>query len=130
MWLEPRVSATARAVLLNYLKWLEKEFSLSSCAAVKLGVALAGKMQKQVTFTNGSLVWKQAGACRGLDAAIFHPDPTKGQSASQALAVCGECVIQKKCLDFALSAREDVGVWGGTTERERRRIRRQRRQLS
>lgn len=130
MWLKSRVSATARAVLLNYLKWPEKEFSLSSCAAVKLGVALAGKMQKQVTFTNGSLAWKQAGACRGLDAAIFHPDPTKGQSASQALAVCGECVIQKKCLNFALSAREDVGVWGGMTERERRRIRRQRRQLS
>ena len=87
-------------------------------------------MQKPVAATEGFLAWKQAGACRGLDATIFHPDPTKGQTASQALAVCDGCVIQKKCLDFALSAREDVGVWGGTTERERRRIRRQRRQLS
>jgi len=36
-------------------------------------------MQKQVAATEGFLAWKQAGACRGLDATIFHPDPTKGQ---------------------------------------------------
>jgi WhiB family redox-sensing transcriptional regulator len=65
------------------------------------------------------------GACRGLDASIFYPDTE--EDAEIAKQVCAECGVRTTCLDFALSQREKVGVWGGATERERRRILRQRR---
>jgi WhiB family transcriptional regulator, redox-sensing transcriptional regulator len=65
------------------------------------------------------------GACRGLDASIFYPD--NDDEAEIAKQVCQECSVQRTCLDFALQRREKVGVWGGATERERRRMLRQRR---
>jgi WhiB family transcriptional regulator, redox-sensing transcriptional regulator len=65
------------------------------------------------------------GACRGADPDLFFPD--RGESLEPAKAVCAECVVRDECLEFALAAGERFGVWGGTSERERRRIRRQRR---
>jgi len=65
------------------------------------------------------------GACRGLESAIFYPD--NEDDAEAAKAVCGECGVQQLCLDYALSKREKAGVWGGATEKDRRRILRQRR---
>jgi WhiB family redox-sensing transcriptional regulator len=44
--------------------------------------------------------------------------------------VCNECSVQETCLEFALQGREKEGVWGGATEKERRRILRQRRRAS
>ena len=69
--------------------------------------------------------WRMAGACRGLDPAIFHPEDD--DDADTAKAICGDCVVQVACLEHALARREKVGVWGGATERERRRLLRQRR---
>jgi WhiB family redox-sensing transcriptional regulator len=65
------------------------------------------------------------GACRGLDASIFYPD--NDDDAEIATQVCEECGVRTACLEFALAEREKTGVWGGATERERRRILRQRR---
>lgn len=65
------------------------------------------------------------GACRGLDPTIFYPE--EDDDATDAKSVCAECRVQVTCLEFALSHREKQGVWGGATERERRRIIRQRR---
>ena len=69
--------------------------------------------------------WRQRGACRGLDPEIFYP-PTDDE-ADAAKAVCAECPVREPCLEFALTVREKHGVWGGRTERERRRLIRQRR---
>lgn len=69
--------------------------------------------------------WWDLGACRGLDAAIFYPDDD--DDAEPARRVCGECHVQAACLEYALASREKAGVWGGATERDRRRIIRQRR---
>ena len=69
--------------------------------------------------------WWDAGACRGLEAAIFYPDDE--ESAASAKAVCETCVVRSNCLEHALTHREKAGVWGGATERDRRRIVRQRR---
>lgn len=69
--------------------------------------------------------WRNLGACRGLDAAIFYPDDD--DDAEDAKAVCDVCSVRPACLEHALMNREKVGVWGGATERERRRIIRQRR---
>lgn len=71
------------------------------------------------------IVWRQLGACRGLDPGIFYPE--SDDDADQAKAVCAECGVRVACLEHALASREKVGVWGGATERERRKIVRQRR---
>jgi WhiB family redox-sensing transcriptional regulator len=71
------------------------------------------------------IVWRELGACRGLDPGIFYPETD--EEADQAKSVCGECDVRVACLEHALSCREKQGVWGGATERERRRIIRQRR---
>ena len=71
------------------------------------------------------IVWRQLGACRGLDPGVFYPETD--DEADQAKSVCADCGVRIACLEHALSSREKVGVWGGATERERRRIVRQRR---
>jgi WhiB family redox-sensing transcriptional regulator len=71
------------------------------------------------------LKWWDLGACRGLDSSIFYPDDD--DDAEAARGVCGQCHVQNTCLEYALNAREKAGVWGGATERDRRRIIRQRR---
>lgn len=74
------------------------------------------------------LEWRMLGACRGLDASIFYPDTE--EEAQIATLVCQECGVRKACLEFALAQREKAGVWGGATERERRRILRHRRRTA
>jgi WhiB family redox-sensing transcriptional regulator len=71
------------------------------------------------------LKWWDLGACRGLDASVFYPDDE--DDAEAAKSVCAMCSVQSTCLDYALSVREKAGVWGGATERDRRRMIRQRR---
>lgn len=74
------------------------------------------------------LEWRMLGACRGLDASIFYPD--NDDDAEVAAQVCQQCSVRVACLEYALSEREKAGVWGGATERERRRILRQRRRTA
>jgi WhiB family redox-sensing transcriptional regulator len=69
--------------------------------------------------------WRDRGACRGLDPEVFYP--ASDEEAEEAKFVCAECSVQVACLEHALTYREKEGVWGGATERERRRIIRQRR---
>jgi WhiB family redox-sensing transcriptional regulator len=69
--------------------------------------------------------WRQFAACRGVDPEVFHP--TEEEDPSRAQAICAECPVQEVCLEHALAVREKHGVWGGLTERERRRVLRQRR---
>lgn len=70
----------------------------------------------------------ERGACKGLDPQIFYPETE--EDADEAKAVCAQCGVQTACLEHALVAREKEGVWGGATERERRRIIRQRRRTA
>ena len=72
-----------------------------------------------------NLTWRQHAACRGLDPEIFYP--ATDEEAGAAKAVCGQCAVRETCLEHALGSRERDGVWGGATEKERRRIIRQRR---
>lgn len=81
--------------------------------------------------------WREHGRCRGVDPEIFFPAvPTGGDAAElerfaaaeeTAKAICVTCPVREACLEHALSVREKHGVWGGLTERERRRILRRRR---
>jgi WhiB family redox-sensing transcriptional regulator len=72
--------------------------------------------------------WRQHGACNGLDPAVFFPDSE--EAATEAIAICSECSVRLSCLEHALVVREKDGVWGGATDRERRRIIRQRRRTA
>lgn len=74
------------------------------------------------------LEWRMLGACRGLDAGVFYPDTE--EEAEIAKQVCEDCGVRRTCLEYALESREKVGVWGGATERERRRMLRQRRRTA
>jgi WhiB family redox-sensing transcriptional regulator len=69
--------------------------------------------------------WRLRGACRGVDPEIFYP--VSEEDAEEAKAICMACNVRETCLEFALVNRERDGVWGGATERERRRVLRQRR---
>jgi WhiB family redox-sensing transcriptional regulator len=75
--------------------------------------------------TTKTLVWRQRAACRGVDPDIFYP--VSDEEAEDAKAICGPCPVRHACLEWALTNRESDGVWGGATERERRRIIRRRR---
>ncbi|TDV47776.1 transcription factor WhiB [Actinophytocola oryzae] len=74
--------------------------------------------------------WRDRAACRDADPELFFPVSDMGPGARQiadAKAVCGRCPVRTQCLDYAVETGLDHGVFGGTTERERRElIRRQR----
>jgi WhiB family redox-sensing transcriptional regulator len=72
--------------------------------------------------------WRQHAACQGLDPEIFYP--VSDEDADVAKAVCAGCAVRQTCLEYALGSRERDGVWGGATEKERRRIIRQRRRTA
>ena len=74
------------------------------------------------------IVWRQLGACRGLEPSVFYPDDE--DEALEAKAVCADCGVRVACLEYSLQVREKAGVWGGATERERRRMIRQRRRTA
>ena len=76
-----------------------------------------------VPLTNQT--WRQHAACRGVEPDIFYP--ASDEEVEVAKAVCAVCPVRQPCLEYALSSRERDGVWGGATEKERRRILRQRR---
>jgi WhiB family redox-sensing transcriptional regulator len=73
--------------------------------------------------------WMRHGACRGLARAdadrLFFP--ARGDSTAEAKAVCAACQVRAECLQYALEHNEKFGIWGGLSERERRRLRRARR---
>lgn len=72
--------------------------------------------------------WRQHAACRGIEPDVFYP--VSDEESDPAKVICRQCGVQTTCLEYALSARERDGVWGGATERERRRIIRQRRRTA
>jgi len=70
------------------------------------------------------LDWQTFGACAGGDPELWFPE--RGESCKEAKAVCAGCVVRAECLEHALARPEKFGVWGGKSERERRRLRRDR----
>ena len=68
--------------------------------------------------------WQEFANCLGVDPDLFFPE--RGASTREAKEVCRGCVVRPDCLEFALANGEKFGIWGGMSERERRRIRRQR----
>ena len=68
--------------------------------------------------------WQEQANCLGVDPDLFFPE--RGASTREAKAVCRGCEVRGDCLEYALAHGEKFGIWGGLSERERRRVRRQR----
>jgi WhiB family transcriptional regulator, redox-sensing transcriptional regulator len=71
--------------------------------------------------------WRSLSACRDEDPEMFFPAPrslTMFVQLARAKAICGSCPVAEDCLRYALTTRQDHGVWGGTSEEERRAMRR------
>lgn len=68
--------------------------------------------------------WQLYANCLGVDPDLFFPE--RGASTKEAKAVCRACVVREECLEYALDNSEKFGIWGGLSERERRRLRRAR----
>jgi WhiB family redox-sensing transcriptional regulator len=70
--------------------------------------------------------WREEASCRDTDPDLFFPVGTTGPAVEQiatAKAVCYECPAQSACLEFALETNQESGIWGGTSEEERRKLR-------
>ena len=68
--------------------------------------------------------WQERANCLGVDPDLFFPE--RGASTREAKGVCKGCEVRNECLEYALAHGEKFGIWGGLSERERRRVRRQR----
>lgn len=71
---------------------------------------------------NGPLAWQAQALCAQTDPEAFFPE--KGGSTREAKAVCAQCEVRAECLEYALQNDERFGIWGGLSERERRRYKR------
>jgi WhiB family redox-sensing transcriptional regulator len=66
--------------------------------------------------------WQEQALCAETDPEAFFPE--KGGSTREAKKICTGCEVRAQCLEYALSNDERFGIWGGLSERERRRLRR------
>ena len=72
--------------------------------------------------------WRAGALCRSTDPDLFFPVGTTGPAIVQienAKAVCQQCEAQVECLEYAIATNQDSGIWGGTSEEERRKLRKQ-----
>lgn len=70
------------------------------------------------------MAWQDFAHCRGADPDLFFPE--RGASTRAAKTICRECSVQDECLEFAIVSSEKFGIWGALSERERRKIRKER----
>ena len=66
------------------------------------------------------LEWQERALCAQTDPEAFFPE--KGGSTREAKRVCMSCEVRVQCLDYALENDERFGIWGGLSERERRKV--------
>lgn len=66
------------------------------------------------------LAWQDRALCAQTDPEAFFPE--KGGSTREAKKVCNGCEVRAECLDYALANDERFGIWGGLSERERRKL--------
>lgn len=68
--------------------------------------------------------WQEQAICSQTDPDSFYPE--LGASSEPAKAICYRCDVRTECLEYALDNNEIHGIWGGTTERERRKLKSER----
>jgi WhiB family redox-sensing transcriptional regulator len=73
-------------------------------------------------FDNLEEQWQERALCAQTDPEAFFPE--KGGSTREAKRICQGCEVRDECLEYALAKDERFGIWGGLSERERRRLKR------
>ncbi len=84
-------------------------------------------LASSLALAHAQYAWRKFALCRDTDPDLFFPVGTTGQALVQidrARDVCNECPVKSDCLEFALETNQDSGIWGGTSEEERRQLRR------
>jgi WhiB family transcriptional regulator, redox-sensing transcriptional regulator len=76
--------------------------------------------ERRGTNQGGALSWQERALCAQTDPEAFFPE--KGGSTREAKKVCLSCEVRGECLEYALANDERFGIWGGLSERERRKL--------
>jgi len=71
--------------------------------------------------------WRDLAACREVDPELFFPPTGDTQAGADAKEVCGGCDVRERCLEWALAANVEHGIWAGLTYHERKALRAERR---
>lgn len=85
-------------------------------------------LASSLALAHADYSWRGHAICRDTDPELFFPVGTTGYALLQiarAKEVCTQCPVRGDCLQYALETNQDSGIWGGTSEDERRILRRQ-----
>ena len=110
-------------IVMNEVSWLSDYVSATERSTDRLGSAsqgIAGLMG--IGLEADAQSWQERALCAETDPEAFFPE--KGGSTREAKKICTGCEVKAECLEYALSNDERFGIWGGLSERERRRLRR------
>jgi WhiB family redox-sensing transcriptional regulator len=117
-WLSDYVSASERS-----------NDRIGASGGQGLGMAQSGLGQSQgiagllgIGLEADAQSWQEQALCAETDPEAFFPE--KGGSTREAKKICTGCEVKAQCLEYALANDERFGIWGGLSERERRRLRR------
>ena len=102
--------------------FVRREASLVPASPVVLGSMEAPRLL-QLSEEDEELSWQERALCAQTDPEAFFPE--KGGSTREAKKVCVSCEVRAECLEYALAHDERFGIWGGLSERERRRLKKQ-----
>ena len=109
---------------MNEVSWLSDYVSATERSNDRLGATasqgIAGLMG--IGLEADAQSWQEQALCAETDPEAFFPE--KGGSTREAKKICTGCEVKAQCLEYALSNDERFGIWGGLSERERRRLRR------
>ena len=109
------------------VSWLnEYKAAAASAAPAASGQDVLGAVRQSDVGLPGleaeELSWQEQALCAETDPEAFFPE--KGGSTREAKKICTGCEVKAECLEYALANDERFGIWGGLSERERRRLRR------
>jgi len=85
-------------------------------------VSVLSELTTKLALDADDRVWVLEAKCLDADPEAFFPE--KGGSTREAKRICSACPVRNECLEHALTNDERFGIWGGLSERERRRMKR------
>jgi WhiB family transcriptional regulator, redox-sensing transcriptional regulator len=91
-------------------------------AALKAATLIPLQRESEESGIDLDMAWQEAALCAQTEPEAFFPE--KGGSTREAKRICGRCDVRGDCLQYALDNEERFGIWGGLSERERRRFKR------
>jgi len=101
-------------------------FRVGGCAGTAAGAQEGGTLMDGPTVVADLLgnapEWQERALCSQTDPEAFFPE--KGGSTREAKRICSRCEVKSECLEYALGHDERFGIWGGLSERERRKLKR------